>query len=293
MEWLEVTVATTSEAAEAVAAEFTALGSGGVVIEDAASPASLRVIAYWPAGPETDARLDALRRFLAGLPRFGLDPGTAAIEVARRDDAEWAENWKRFYHTQRIGQLVIRPSWEEYRPEPGEIVLTLDPGMAFGTGTHPTTALCLAVLAENIAGGEFVVDAGTGSGILALAAAKLGAARVMACDVDPVACRVAEENLARNGVTDRVTVRAGDAGEALRSLDRPADLLVANIVADVIMALGPAFTAATRPGGLLLASGITEERREETAGALAGAGFAVRRARQREGWVLLEAVRAV
>ncbi len=280
-------VTTTAEAVEAVAAELEALGSAGVVLEDPA-----RVIAYWPAGAEADERLRRLRRFLAGLPVCGLDPGPARVEAVRRDDAEWAESWKRFYHTRRIGRLVVRPSWEEYQPGPEEVVVTLDPGMAFGTGTHPTTALCLEALEEELSGGESVVDAGTGSGILAIAAAKLGAARVVACDADPVACQVAEENLARNGVTDRVVVRCADAGEALRSLDWPADLILANLTAEAIVSLAPVFAGAAAPGGRLLASGIVAERRAEVVGALAAAGLEVDTVREREGWALLRAARA-
>ncbi|HHW15322.1 MAG TPA: 50S ribosomal protein L11 methyltransferase, partial [Firmicutes bacterium] len=251
-----------------------------------------RVIAYWPAGPESEERLAELRRFLADLPACGLDPGDAELQVARRRESEWAENWKRYYHTFRLGRLVIHPSWEAYSPGPGEAVLTLDPGMAFGTGTHPTTALCLAALGEEIRGGELVADAGTGSGILAVAAMKLGAERVVACDADPVACRVAEENARRNGVADRISVRWGEAGEVLAALARPVDLLVANIVADVIIRLAPSFAAALAPGGRLLASGIVAGRREETAAALSRAGLRVTGGRDEGGWVLLRAVRA-
>lgn len=310
MEWLEVAVTTTAEAVEAVAAKAEALGSAGVVIEDPflvgrrkrESPWDLfpddvpvprvpRVIAYWPAGPESEQRLDELQRFLAELPAWGLDPGEAGVEVALRRESEWAENWKRYYHAFRLGRLVVHPSWEEYRPRPGEAVLTLDPGMAFGTGTHPTTVLCLTALEEEIRGGEVVADVGTGSGILGIAAVKLGAGRVIACDVDPVACRVAEENARRNGVVDRITVRRGEAGEALAALTEPVELLVANIVAEVIIGLAPTFAAALAPGGRLLASGIIAERREDTAAGLERAGLRLAGERQEAGWLLLRAVR--
>ncbi|MGE5554423.1 MAG: 50S ribosomal protein L11 methyltransferase [Betaproteobacteria bacterium] len=286
MQWLEVAITTTAEAVEAVAARVEALGSAGAVIEEPA-----RVIAYWPADQETDGRLGSLRQFLADLSRFGLEPGPAQVEVAWRDEAEWAEGWKRFYHTQRIGRLVIRPSWEEYRPGTGEVVVELDPGMAFGTGTHPTTTLCLEALAEEIAGGEFVADAGTGSGILAIAAVRLGAERVAACDNDPVACRVAEENARRNGVAERVAVACRDAGTFLRELGRPADLILANIVPEVIVDLAPELGAALKAGGRLFASGIVAERRAEVAQALEAKGLVVSGVREREGWVLLGAVR--
>lgn len=310
MKWLEVAVTTTAEAVEAVAAHLERLGGGGAVIEDPSlverrkleSPWDLftgdlapaeahRVIAYWPAGPETDARLADLRRFLDDLPSFGLDPGAGAVSVRQRDEAEWAEAWKRFYHTQRVGRVIIRPSWEEYRPAPGEILLDLDPGMAFGTGTHPSTALCLELLQELISGGESVVDAGTGSGILTLAALKLGAGRALACDVDPVACQVAKENFRRNGMEGRVSVVCGDVREALAEVGEPPDLILANIVAEVIISLSAAFAAGLVPGGRLIASGIVVERQPEVAAALASAGFRLQTTRERDGWVALVGVR--
>lgn len=291
MQWLEVAVTTTAEAVEAVGAQFAALGSGGLVVEDLPAPGARRVVAYWPAGQEAEERLASLRRFLRALPAFGLDPGPAEVRVILRDEAEWAESWKRHYRLQRIGKLVIRPSWEAYAPAPGEVVIDLDPGMAFGTGTHPTTALCLAALQEEASRSGTAVDAGTGSGILAIAAAKLGAGRVVACDVDPLACRVAEENVRRNGVSDRVEVRCGDAREVLRSLGRRVDLLLANIVAEVIADLAPDFAAAAVPGGRLLASGITAERSAEVAQALEASALFVTGVRERDGWVVLRAVR--
>ncbi|MGE5623907.1 MAG: 50S ribosomal protein L11 methyltransferase [Methanocella sp.] len=309
MEWVEVTVTTAPEAVEAVAAKLEALGSAGVVVQDpellgrrrSDSPLDLfpadlpvpdadRVTGYWPAGPEVEKRLAELRRFLTELPGFGLSPGSATLEVRSRAESEWAEAWKRFYHAQSVGRVLICPSWEECRPEPGMIVVDLDPGMAFGTGSHPTTALCLRALQDLVSSGEWVLDLGTGSGILAITAAKLGAEKTLAVDVDPVACRVAAENVTKNGVGDRVEVRQADAGEVLGQAEGTVDLILANLVADLIVPLAPAFRRALATKGRLLVSGITDTRWPEVVEALGAAGLTVLRAHEQEGWVALEAV---
>lgn len=311
MEWLEVRVTTSSEAAEAVAFRLEELGCQGVVLEDPGllerrqreSPLDLfpeelvadeahRVVGYWAATDDFRARLAELEAFLSRLPEWGLDPGLALVETRRRDEAEWAEAWKRFYHTLKVGRLVVRPSWEEYQLQPGELAIDLDPGMAFGTGTHPTTALCLGALQEVLAQNDLVVDAGTGSGILAIAAAKLGAERVIACDLDPVACRVSRENVALNGVADRVEVREGDARPVLRSVAGQANVVVANIVAEVIAAFAPDLAAALRPDGVLLAAGIIDHKRPLVEQALAEAGLRVVDRREQERWVLLRVRKA-
>ncbi|MGE5509173.1 MAG: 50S ribosomal protein L11 methyltransferase [Chitinophagales bacterium] len=310
MEWREVRVTTSAEAAEAVAFRLERLGCQGVVLEEPGllerrrreSPLDLfpeelrpaeghRVTGYLAEDGRTEGLLAELRTFLCELPGWGLDPGPARVEVRRREDTEWADAWKRYYHTLKVGRLVVRPSWEEYQAGPGELVIDLDPGMAFGTGTHPTTALCLAALEEALreTRAELVVDAGTGSGILAIAAAKLGAGRVIACDLDPVACRVARENIASNGVAPAIEVREGDARPVLRSVAGRASVVVANIVAEVIAAFAPDLTGALRPGGLLLAAGIIEHKRPAVEEALLKTGVRLEEGREQDGWVLLKA----
>ncbi|VFU19654.1 ribosomal protein L11 methyltransferase (fragment) [anaerobic digester metagenome] len=165
---------------------------------------------------------------------------------------------------------MVRPSWEDYRAVEGELVIELDPGMAFGCGTHPTTSLCLKLLENYIRGGERIYDVGTGSGILAVAAAALGAGRVVAVDLDPVACRAAAENVARNRVEGIVRVVQGN---LLDNLNGGADLVVANIIAGVIISLAPDAAAALVPGGFLIASGIIRHRAEEVRDALEEAGL--------------------
>lgn len=266
MDWIEVRVTVSAEASEAVAHLLIEEGAGGVVEE---APATLA--AYFPDQGDVEARLDRIRRSVAGLSRFGLDPGPARVEWRRVAEESWADAWKEHFHPLKVGRrIVVRPTWREYRPAEGEVVIDLDPGMAFGTGSHPTTALCLRALEDRVTPGCVVYDVGTGSGILAIAAVKLGASRVEACDVDPVAVRVAQANAAQNGVGARVRITRGDwtslpPGEA--------DLVVANIIADVVIELAAGVHRLGRPGALFIASGVIAHRVDDVVGAFREAGF--------------------
>jgi len=204
-------------------------------------------------------------------------------------EEDWARAWKAFFRPTRVGRrLVVVPEWERYRPEGDLIPIIIDPGMAFGTGTHPTTGMCLSLLEEHLSGGEVVIDLGTGSGILAIAAARLGAARVLALDIDPLAVEIARRNVARNGVGDIVEVRPGGQGAFPFS---GADLVVANIVASTISQASPRVAAALRPGGRFIASGIVRERRAEVEKAMVVAGMRVTGDREEGDWVSLVAVK--
>ena len=181
---------------------------------------------------------------------------------------DWAEGWKQHFGLCRIGRLVIKPTWEEYAAAPGEAVVTLDPGMAFGTGTHGTTRLCLDALAELFANAPVpatVLDVGTGSGILAIAAAALGAEQVLACDIDPDACRIARENVAGNGMTDRVKIT----DRPLEELPGDFEVVLANILAEENVRLAVELSGRLAAGGTLILSGILREKE-----ALTAAGFA-------------------
>lgn len=209
-------------------------------------------------------------------------PYRMVCEGVRQED--WESGWKAYYHAMDIGErLAIVPSWEQY--ETDRAVITLDPGMAFGTGTHETTALCLRALDGCIRGGERVLDIGTGSGILAIAALKLGAAAAEGVDIDPMCVRTAGENAARNGVQDRFTVLIGDLSDRASGVY---DVICANIVANAICALAPAVPALLAPQGVFFASGVIDTRRDEVIEALRAAGLAVRAVREENGWVLLE-----
>lgn len=207
-------------------------------------------------------------------------------------EEDWANAWKRFYHPTHLGQrLVVCPSWEHYIPAEHELVMTLDPGMAFGSGTHHTTRLCCELLEQLPTAGCRVLDMGTGSGILSIAALLLGAKEAVGVDIDKTAVRTAAENAAQNGFgPDRFTALAADLihqplpEETTRS---GFDLVLANIVADVIIALAPAIMSHLRSGGCLVASGVILPRREEVIAALESAGLIVTDAREQEGWCAL------
>ena len=207
-------------------------------------------------------------------------------------EEDWANAWKRFYHPTHLGQrLVVCPSWEHYIPAEHELVMTLDPGMAFGSGTHHTTRLCCELLEQLPTAGCRVLDMGTGSGILSIAALLLGAKEAVGVDIDKTAVRTAAENAAQNGFgPDRFTALAADLihqplpEETTRG---GFDLVLANIVADVIIALAPAIISHLRSGGCLVASGVILPRREDVIAALESAGLIVTDAREQEGWCAL------
>lgn len=207
-------------------------------------------------------------------------------------EEDWANAWKRFYHPTHLGErLVVCPSWEQYAPAPQELVMTLDPGMAFGSGTHHTTRLCCELLEHLPVEGARVLDMGTGSGILSIAALMLGAGEAVGVDIDRVAVRTAAENAAENGFgADRFTAVTADLvhqplGEELTC--GGFDIVLANIVADVIIALAPAIARHLKPGGHLVASGIILPRLEEVIAALEAEGLMVAGDREQEGWCAL------
>ena len=224
-----------------------------------------------------------------------MDVGPLTVCVTVRDDEDWANSWKRYYEPIEVGErLLVLPSWKP-RPRTRRTTLRLDPGLAFGTGAHHTTRMCLELLEAAVPQGGAMLDLGCGSGILSIAARLLGASRAVAVDIDPVAERIAHENAALNGVDDAgYTVEIGDVltDAALRARIAGAyDVVVANIVADVIIRLAPFALACCRPGAPFIASGIIDEREVQTADAIRAAGFAVRQVHRAGGWVAILAVR--
>ena len=196
------------------------------------------------------------------------------------EQEDWQNGWRKYYHPMEIGQrLAVVPSWQEYDTD--RVKLILDPGLAFGTGGHETTNLCLEVLDERVKGGERVLDIGTGSGILAIAALKLGAAVAEGVDIDPVAVRTAGENAALNGVADQLTVLVGDLSDKASGTY---DIITANIVANAILSLAPAVPGLMAEDAVFIASGIIDSRKDEVIAGLEAAGLAVQEVKEKRGW---------
>jgi len=295
LEWLELSCQVDREAVEPVGALFTQHGRG-VVVEDvdvvegeeAADLGSPVTVRTYLALDETAA--EKQRAIALGLYLLGRLRPVGELRTKRLVEQDWAEAWKAHFHVHRVGRrTVVVPSWREYEPRPNDVVIALDPGMAFGTGLHPTTELCLEALEEIVRPGASVLDLGTGSGILAIAAAKLGAVEVVALDTDAVAVKVARANVAANGLAERIAVARGSL--PLPGEQRAFGVVVANIIARVIAELAPHLAAALATDGTLVASGIIAERETEVQTALAAAGLVVAERRQRGDWLALLARR--
>ncbi len=277
--WLEVLLTVGQDMAELAADILRRQTDRGVAMEPAGEKEVL-LRAYLPVDRGVDEAKARLEMALHALSPELLP----AYRPVKEED--WAKAWKAHYHPIRIGKhFLIRPSWVEVEPEPDDIVITLDPGMAFGTGTHPSTQLCLEAIEGHIWPGLRALDLGCGSGILAIAVALSGASRVYALDIDPVAVEVAEENVRRNGVQDKVTVLHGTLS-SLTGSSRHFDLVLVNITADVIVQMcAQHLGMVVRPDGWLVASGFVTEQEETVTQALAQTDLEVVTRYQKEEWV--------
>lgn len=317
MKWLEICVETDSETAEAVSEVFNRYAPGGAVVEvpvdcfeyelSAARPAArVLVKAYLPQhGGDADRVRQRLEEGLWHLSQIVPIAPATTRELAEED---WANSWKQQYRPLRVGHsILIVPAWETHQPAPEEVTIRLEPGMAFGTGLHPTTRQCLHALETHLPPGSTVLDVGTGSGILAIAAAKLGAGSVLALDSDPVAVSVAQENVMSNGVADRVTVRLGSLpggvaeewlprreldGAPLPLLDEGRyDVVVVNILAPVIVGMVPALVARTVSHGCVIAAGFIDSQEGDVTDTFRAHGMRVTHRAQEADWVSLVARR--
>jgi ribosomal protein L11 methyltransferase len=248
--------------------------------------APMRLLAYWQGGVSADEK-SALMAELRGAGLAHAVVGSPAWQSIREED--WAEAWKEHYDIERVGRLVVRPAWREYAAASGEVVISLDPGMAFGTGQHPTTRMCLEGLAalEQATGNKqhglgLVLDLGSGSGILAIAAVALGATSVLATDTEEMAVKASLENAALNGMQGQITVREGSI-EAVGG-DGPFDVILANINAAAVTALAGAMAREMKPGGWLFAGGVIEEKEAGVAEALRAAGLRIERVMAQGDW---------
>ena len=311
MDWLEVTVRTNTAGADLISELLISAGAKGTSIEDRfdafseptdatqwdlIDPSVIEkmdedtlVHAYFPAETTSRETIESLRARLAALtPEWlGFDAGKRALEIANVREEDWAENWKKYYKPFRVGRhLVVRPVWEKYEPQAGDKIISIDPVMAFGNGTHETTSMCLGLVEDYIKPGDTVLDVGTGSGILAIASVLMGAQSALGIDLDPVAVRVANENIERNGLSGRVHAQVGD---LVKGIDTQADVVFANIIADAVILLSRAVRAHMKPGGVFICSGIILEREQDVLDALAEAGFTVDRIEHRGEWSAIAA----
>ena len=310
--WLELSVVADTEAVEAVSEILSRFAPGGTTVEpafelvdeglgarvDVTRPAVVR--AYLPARDPAAVRIAVERatEALGHLQAFGLRP-IGELETRLVHEEDWAHAWKAHFPVLRIGRrVVIRPTWRRHRRDPDDVVLALDPGMAFGTGLHPTTRLCLAGIeawadagrfATGTArrGGSRVLDVGCGSGILAIAAGRFGAEELVGVDTDPIAIEATEANARRNRLGRRIVARIG----SLPTGSGPFDLVLANLIASVLVALAADLAGELRPTGRLLASGIFVDREAEVAMAFEGVGLGVVGRSSEGDWVALEAIR--
>jgi len=284
MRWAEITVLCAPEATEAVSYAFISAGCGGVMMH---GDNPVTVQASLPVLDDLSSKLRSLATHFGRLEEFGLPPLIEGISIRYAEDEDWANAWKQFFKPAKVGsRLVIKPSWEEYEQAAGELVIELDPGMAFGTGSHPTTRLCLLALEEQVTPGMIAADIGTGSGILSLAAARLGARRVLATDIDPLPRHIAEENIQRNGLSARIDVLEPiDFAERTRGCD----LIVANIVAKTIIELAPMVVERLKMNGIFIASGIVEDYHDTVLVAMREAGLIVTDTKRDDIWVCLVA----
>jgi ribosomal protein L11 methyltransferase len=310
MKWMEVSILTTHEAQEAVSEILHRAGAVGVVIEDSNETEivhedrygeiyaldeadfpeeGIRVKGYFPLESSDPDMILSIRDEVLGLIEFGLDPGAGEILMEERDEEEWANAWKQYYHPVRISErITVCPTWEAYEPGPGEEIIRLDPGMAFGTGTHATTALCLRLLEKHLTKGCDVIDVGCGSGILSIAAAKLGARSVLALDLDPVAIEVSRENVLTNQVAEQVEVRQND---LLQGVMGSYDLIVSNILAEVIlMFVGDAYRL-LKTNGKFIVSGIIQEKASQAREELVAQGFSILDEWDEQDWKAFAAIK--
>lgn len=311
MNWTEVKIFTTTEGIEPLTSGLLNIGMKGFVIEDSADFAGFleettphwdyidedlrrkmencetNVTLYLADNAQGMEELAAVRSLLALLKTQDETNSYGRLELSSSqvNEEDWSTAWQKYYHTVRVGEnLVVRPQWEEYAPQPQDVVLTLNPGMAFGTGTHDTTRLCMELLEKYITPQDTVLDVGCGSGILAITAALLGAKTIVGCDIDEVAVKVAGENAALNHVEDRIAFHKGDLTSQVKGSFQ---LICANIVADVIIRLCDDVTKYLAPNGVFIASGIIDTRRDDVAAVMEAQGIEIIEERTSGGWVAM------
>ena len=305
MKWCEISIQTSHEAVELIAEIFRDLGASGVVIEDpelvndyitsgkwdytdipiAKETEVVVEKAYLPVNGELEGRIQTLQQEIKALESRGVNTAPAVLTTAELQDEDWSDTWKQYFHTEKPGErVVIKPTWEEYEPQDDEVVIELDPGAAFGTGTHATTSMCIRQLEKLVKPGMTVFDVGTGSGILSIISAKLGAKNIQAVDYDDSVLKIVEENLEQNNVQDIISVAQSD---LMQNVHGKAELVIANIIADIIIRLFDQLDEHLEQGGTLLTSGIIEDRIEDVLAAAEAHGYGVVERMENKGWACI------
>ena len=315
MDWIQLTVVTTTEGSELVSEALMEAGSAGTMIVDKNDVFAnqrpegmwdiigeeiaekmgedVKVTGYYAMDMNARDCVAAARERIAELKRneaeYGIDFGSMECFMENVDEEDWAENWKKDFKPFRLGEhMVVKPGWEEVEVQPGDHIIEIDPGMAFGIGTHETTGMCVAMIEEHVKPGMSVIDIGTGTGILAIAAAHMGADPILATDLDHVAVRVAKENVEINGFADRIRVVEGD---LLECVNETADVILTNIIADVLMFFAEPVRKHINKGGKFICSGISKEKRQGVIDVLNKAGYHILEIRDKGEWTAIVADR--
>ena len=280
MKWARISVRTSDSALEPVYALAERIGANGVLFEEGPG-----VVSFLPVDDRLETSLLNLRTGLDELRQFGIDPGPAEITITFEDDRDWANAWREHFTPLQITPtLTVVPAWQEYISRTDERIIRMDPGMAFGTGGHAATRTCLRALERYLPGRKRVIDVGCGSGILAIGAAVMGAEQVLAIDDDPVAVRVAAENIELNRVSDRVRVRQGN---LLEGVEERYEVIVANILPHVVAGMAESAHARLESGGLCITSGFTRNTDAVVRERMTAAGFRMEPILEEDDWLCL------
>lgn len=308
MKWSEICIETVNDAVEPISNILHEAGASGVVIEDRAELDKKResglfgelyelnpsdypdegvaVKAYLPVNSFLQETVDDITAAVKNLSVYQIDTGKLGVSVSEVHEEDWATAWKQYYNPVKISEkFTIVPTWEDYEPfSTDELIIELDPGMAFGTGTHPTTVMCLQALERFVQPNQHIVDVGTGSGVLAIGAALLGASRVTALDLDEVAVSAARQNVELNHVENIVSVSKNN---LIDGIDEQPDVIVSNILAEVIISFTDDVASILRPGGFFIASGIIGQKKDDVRKAMTAAGMVIEETVVMEDWVCI------
>jgi ribosomal protein L11 methyltransferase len=285
MRWVEIALNANPDTEDAITDILISEGCAGTAtfsVPDALE--DLKICGYLPVDDRLEARLLIIKERAGRLVEYGLSLPDPEVTITWVEDDEWATAWKKYFKPLKLGRIVIKPTWEDYPATADDLIIELDPGMAFGTGNHDTTQLCVLALQDYVIPGCTVLDAGCGSGILAMSAAKLGAGKVLAFDNDPIAVSAATANVNKTALDDKITVMLGES--PLISPDK-SDLVIANIIPNVIINMASELADRTAPGGILIVSGIVEDRVDDVRAALESIGMIFVEDRRQTVWCAL------